>query len=772
MNIFRYLPSLIIVFTLSNLNSEAQDRPIGYWRSHMPYNTALGAVTDGNSIFTICNQSFFYWDNVQHEYNPYSKVEGMSDVGMGQIGYDTTTNTVILAYQNDNIDLFKDNSFFNIPDLKNKMVTGSKVIHNIYTYNGAAYLSTDIGIVVIDLATKNIKETYVFVKNNQPISINGFSAQGNYFYAATNFGLFRADKNSPQLQNFAVWQQLDSIHSFNFISGINNKLYLSTNDSLFTFTNDSLKYLYASKLYISHVNAFNDGVWFGEYDSSVYKGDEKKIDTNYNPVDSFTVHGYPAQLVETNDGSLWLADVFNGLQRRIGPNSLGTFYPPGPASPSNFDIHAYNKEVYVAHGGYNDLLRQLNTSAGFSAYKDGNWTSRGTYTYQPFGDTVSDIMTVLKDQATGTIYGGSFEDGFFSIQPNGDYQLIKHSPFFDPNYTLYPAVTVLGMAIDNQDNLWISLLGATHELVVKTSDNNWYNFSVGTTGAFNFAGGQIIIDDNGQKWWAVTGGGGVIVYNDNGTISDPSDDTHKQLIQGVGLGNLPSSTVFSLAKDQDGNIWIGTNNGIAIVNCPGQITQSNCSCNGQSFCDAQIPIVQYDQFAGYLFSGENVRTIAVDGANRKWVGTDNGVWLLSPDASKIIYRFTQDNSPLPSNLIQKIAVDPITGDVYIGTQQGLVSYHSTATEGTTSNQNVLVYPDPIPSGYNGTIAIKGLAANSDVRITDISGQLVYRTTALGGQAVWNGYDYTGHRPESGVYLIFATNSDGSQTYVGKMAFIQ
>src|SRR6185437_9683461 len=257
MNIFRYLASFIIVSTLLNFNCEAQDRPIGYWRAHMPYNTAIGAATDGNSVYTICNQSFFYWDNVQKEYNPYSKVEGMSDVGMEQIGYDTTTNTVILAYQNDNIDLFKNNSFFNIPDLKNKMVTGSKIIHSIYTYNGVAYLSTDIGIVAIDLTAKNIKETYVFVKNNQPISINGFSAEGNYFYAATNFGLFRADKNSSQLQNFAVWQQLDSTHSFNFISGANDKLYLSTNDSLFAFTNDSLKYLFASKLYISHVSAFN-----------------------------------------------------------------------------------------------------------------------------------------------------------------------------------------------------------------------------------------------------------------------------------------------------------------------------------------------------------------------------------------------------------------------------------------------------------------------------------------------------------------------------------
>ena len=250
------------------------------------------------------------------------------------------------------------------------------------------------------------------------------------------------------------------------------------------------------------------------------------------------------------------------------------------------------------------------------------------------------------------------------------------------------------------------------------------------------------------------------------TLQDPADDKYYKLSTGVGNGNLPSNTVYCVAKDKNNNIWIGTANGIGIV--------SNCYApfDGTPPCDAQIPIVQYDQYAGYLFAGSNVRTIAVDGANRKWVGTDEGVWLLSSDASQIVYRFTQDNSPLPSNHIEKIAVDQVTGEVYIGTDQGLVSYRGTATDGNTSNSNVLIFPDPVPSGYSGTIAIKGLTADADVRITDVTGQLVFRTKALGGQAVWNGVDYKGHRPQSGVYLVFASSSDGSQVYSGKMVFLQ
>src|SRR5690606_33054955 len=139
--------------------------------------------------------------------------------------------------------------------------------------------------------------------------------------------------------------------------------------------------------------------------------------------------------------------------------------------------------------------------------------------------------------------------------------------------------------------------------------------------------------------------------------------------------------------------------------------------------------------------------------NRKWVGTANGVWLISEDGEKVIYRFSEDNSPLPSNQIRRINIDPVTGDVYISTSKGLVSFRSTATEGKEAIEDpLLVYPNPVPPGFSGMIAVRGLTENADVRITDISGQLVYRTKAFGGQAVWNGRDYTGHKVQSGVYL--------------------
>jgi len=753
-----YRSSLILFITLLSCQLTAQERPIGYWRSHLNYNNAIGVATDGTSVFTICEQSFFIKSNKTGGLTTYSKVEGMSDIGMACIGYDAGTETVILGYQNSNIDLFKDNTFYNIPDLKNKAIAGIKNINSIATEAGIAYLSTGIGIMAVDLANRDIKEQYVFYRNSRLIPIIATTTDSSYFYAVADSGVYKINKNSPQLVNYLAWKILDTKHAFNSITSVNNKVFLSTIDSVFVIQADTLKFVYQSPTHIQRLDPVANGVWVTTYNDTLYKGYGKKIALNYQVIDSFNAMGKSLQTTETPDGLVWVADDLFGLSRRTSDGSFGLEIPFGPSAPTGFDIYANNRDVLFAHGGYTDLYRPSGIKYGFSEFKNELWQ---TYTYMPqyLYDTILDFTCVVKDPLDGTIYAGSFQNGLFVYKTDGTSQLIQ-SPIIEssvPNPGLYQ---IVGLAFDNDDNLWITVFGATHNLVEKTRDGKWIKYGTGLSTSYPNTAGPLLIDDNGYIWFVGLSGCGVIVNQ----VSQSGSDNAVQLLVGKGYGNLPSNNAYCIAKDQNGDIWVGTSNGIGIFNCGGQVLQGGC--------DAQTPIVQYDKFAGYLFNAQNVRTIAVDGANRKWVGTDNGVWLLTPDASKYIYNFTQDNSPLPSNLVQKITIDPVTGDVYIGTTQGVVSYHGTATEGGTSNSNVITYPNPVPSGYSGTIAIKGLVANGDVRITDITGQLVYRTTALGGQAIWNGKDYKGHRPQSGVYLIFVTNSDGSETFAGKMIFMQ
>jgi hypothetical protein len=464
--------------------------------------------------------------------------------------------------------------------------------------------------------------------------------------------------------------------------------------------------------------------------------------------------------VQTSTDDVWIADPVAGLQHKVD-NGSGPYTPAGPTDVGAFDIYAHNKDLYIAHGGYDDRFTPNKSFDGVSSFIGGKWSRLEQGYSDPFYN-VHDVVNVLRDETDGSLFFGSFMDGLLIVKPDGTYQKYKDD-VFDVSKQNNLTRQVIGIAQDSKRNLWVSTMFSAKQLYARDLDSQWYTYYVPGAGW----GGQTLVDKNDQVWFINTDGGGVTVYDAAGTLADQTDDSYYHLTAGAGSGNLPSSTVYSIACDKNNNIWVGTDNGIGIVN--------HCSSpfNGTTApCDADWPIVQYDQFAGYLFAGNTVRTIAVDGANRKWVGTDDGVWLLSADASQIVYRFTKDNSPLPSNTIRKISIDGVTGDVYIGTDIGVVSFRSTATEGGTANNNVISFPNPVPSGYSGTIAIRGLVANADVRITDIDGQLVYRTKALGGQAVWSGKDYTGHRPQSGVYLIFVTNSDGTQTYSGKMVFMQ
>jgi len=735
----------------------------------LPYNSAVSLANDGTNIYTACGEGFFVVNpKVDWGGEAFSKAEGMSDLGMQCVAYDPATSTAVLVYADGNIDLYKDNNFYNIPDLKLKAVAGTKQIYYTYVENGMVYLSTSLGVVVLDLTERNISEVYQFYSGAQQLPVYSFTGLGQYFYASSTTGLYRIAKNSPQIQNYLAWQQVDSTHTFFEVTSMDSTLYMATTSSVYQMQNDTIKPFFTPTSASRKVINISPGdhqlfvsQWLGNVTLTAQLNGLGQL------ADSFLIQDSTCQVMQMPDSSIWLAGYHQGLGKKIAYFLYEFHHPSGPVDPVCFDVYANNNDVWVAHGSYSDRFDQLSNYNCFSNCKNGSFKSY-LLGSQPAFDTFNTVVSITKDESTGNVYAGSFGSGLMVLNPvNDSIQVVKQGVLDPCTPCGGTSYDVVGTAVDPSGNVWAATMGGTHELNVKDkATGNWYKYNVNIARSYPYAGGPMAFDNSGNVWYASLDGDGVIAYSTNNTISDVSDDSYYQLRTGVGYGNIPNYNVYSIAHDQSDNIWIGTADGIGIV-----YNASQCISN---HCDAEIPIVQYDQYAGYLFKGENVRTIAVDGGNRKWVGTDNGVWLLSPDAgnSSIIYRFTVDNSPLPSNHVLKIAVDQVTGDVYIGTDNGLVCYRSTATGGGTSSSNVITFPNPVPSGYSGTIAIKGLVTNADVRITDINGQLVYRTTALGGQAVWNGVDYKGHRPQSGVYLIFASSPDGSQTYAGKMVFMQ
>jgi len=760
----------VLIFTAISRSSFAQNEgpAVGQWRSLFSYNQATGVATDQLTFFCGTTAGFFTYNRQDGSLNAYSKATGMHDVGIAVVAHDIGTEYTLIGYENSNIDLFRDGAFYNVPDLMLSTILGDKRINDAEANKGFVYLATGIGLVTVNLEKKEIKETIPFFREGISATVNAVTFIGNDIYVATSVGSFKTSITNPGIQNYLTWEPLNDI-SFDELKASGTNLYAADSNKVYSVntTTGAATLVYTSSLDIKNLSkGTGSGIWVLQTADEFANGKGVLISKEGALSDSFRCF-YPTQLCQTDDGAVWFSDQyalpdFGGLRKKTGYSESQNLTPVGPPVNSFFDVYANDGELWVAHGSIDRSWRPLFNYYMFSHYRNGTWKNYNPEVNALKVPFLSDVTRVYKDNVSGSFLFSAVFGGVLELKPDG--QLINYkegaleATIGDAND--YKAA---GVVMDDKRNMWVANYGAPYELKVRSADGQWYKYHVdGNNGR---AAADILIDDYGQKWFIAPGGGGAVVFDDGGTLNNTSDDRSRVLRTGENNGNLPDNATFCIAKDRDGAIWIGTNSGIGIVNCPGDVISRQC--------ESSLKVVQYEgqTSANYLFKDIAVRAIAVDGANRKWIGTSNGVWLISADAEDIIYRFTAENSPLPSNEIYRINIDPVTGDVYFSTDKGLVAFRSTATEGTAANSDpLLIYPNPVPSGFSGTIAIRGVAENADVRITDISGQLVYRTNALGGQAVWSGLDYTGHRVQTGVYLVFVTNKDGTQKTTGKLIF--
>lgn len=304
---------------------------------------------------------------------------------------------------------------------------------------------------------------------------------------------------------------------------------------------------------------------------------------------------------------------------------------------------------------------------------------------------------------------------------------------------------------DNQGKIWI----ADHqEGLVTNVTGSFKSVSPSSLDTlYHIRKDSIITDEEGNKWIRQGAGQGLMVISPKNQVV--------YLYLGKGAGNLPSNTVKSMCLDKNGQLWIGTDKGVAVFDYPPSVF------TGKSL-DAYTPIFEKRRLLGT----ETITSIAIDGGNRKWIGTKNGIFLFSSDASELVSNFTVSNSPLPSNEITYITVEGNTGEVYMNTTKGMVSYRGTSTEAPTAQETVKIYPNPVKSDFSGLVAIEGLTENAYLKITDATGFLVYETRANGGTAIWNAKTLSGNKVATGIYFVFSMNEKGEETLVNKIAVIQ
>lgn len=708
----------------------AQNIPIGQWREHFPARPALGVTAGGDAVWCATGQGLFSLSAGEHAVTRYGKSTGLHDAGISAMAWHEGLQTLILAYHNGNIDLLAGGRVIHLPDVLQRPGLPDKTARSILLHGETALLPLASGIIAIDLRRRQIADTWW-----PGFPVLSAAILDNDIYAATPQGVFRAALSAPNLADPGYWKPLPPLPAQQLAAA--TVLAARVADTIFRFNGGAWEKWVHDRGPITFLQAAGNTLFAG------LPGRVLRLSGNAETIFADDLLPAPTGAVETA-GNLWVSDRRNGLiLHRNG--TFARLTPDAPAGPASGALLAHNGELWAASGVVNENWQPSGAHVPMSVLRDGEWLEMAP----PLPDAISLAA------GNGGVYAGTFGGGIFTYR-NGAPPL-QERPLGRER--------IGGLATDPQGNLWASAFGATQQqLLVKSPAGGWTGLTIPHYIPSN-AISQILIDDAGQPWIAGPLGGGITILHYGAQPNDPRDDRWKQLLSGAGRGNLPSSTVYCLAKDRDGWIWIGTARGIGVVQCAADML-------GPNACEAWLPVVKTDAFAGYLFQHEHVLSLAVDGANRKWAGTRNGAWLISADGSRILQHFHMGNSPLPHNTIQRIAIDPVTGEVFFGTGGGLVSWRGEATEGTEKQaDSILVFPNPVPSGYTGTIAIRGLVRDAYVKITDITGKLVFQTRAQGGQAVWNGRDYTGFRPQSGIYLILASDASGKEKIVGKLVFI-
>ena len=715
----------------------AQDVPIGYWKDYQSYTSASYIAEADNKIYCVTNGGLFYVNKDDNTVNRISKVTGLSDVGVKQVAYSAALEITVITYENCNIDLIKNNQIINISDVKRKEITGLKLINNITLRDGIAYLSCTFGLVLIDLENEEIKDTYKIGEGGDFEGINSCAFSNINIIVATTGGVYVANINTTNLFDFNSWKlDTNRIENYWNVFTIEDSIWVGDTNSFF---NNSVLFL-----------SYNDTLLIY---TTLLATPGKLINNQLEDVNF---------IYTDSEGGLWVADAKNGLLKFVDNNFQDSFIPDGPVRNDTYSLEYQENTLYMCHGGHNNFSSSGRIYDGVSIKNtDNEWIN---YNSSTLGGAIDVLEVVVRN---GTEYYASWRDGLSEMN-NGElvvkYNYENTNGALETSGSSNNRIKISDLKFDNSGNLWGLNSEVNQPLFVKTKNDEWFSFSMNQN-RFELFFNDLIIDQFEQKWGVIGRSGGLFVYDDNNTISDPSDDKYKILKNIVGQGNLPSMGVYSIAEDLDGEIWVGTDKGIGVFYNPSAIF------SGNNF-DAQQILITEGEYGQYLLSEEKIKCITIDGANRKWIGTEkSGVFLISDDGMEEILHFTTNNSPLFSDNIYDITINPSSGEVFIGTEKGLISYRSDATNGTTKQSTTKVFPNPVRETYNGIITISGLVTDANIKITDIDGNLVFEDFAKGGQASWSGKNKKGDRVSTGVYIVFSTDINGIEKIVSKILFI-
>ncbi len=770
---------LLFFLYISSLLS-AQTDYSNFWEDFYSYNNVKDFVKVDETIYALSDNAVFTYNITTQKITKLSSIQGLSGKTTSSIYYSKEFKRLVIGYKNGLIEVVDKDSTISISaDIVNFNQAGEKSINHITEYQNKLYLSTPFAIVVYDIDKLEFGDTYFIANGSSSVKINQITIFNDTIYAATENGIFNADISNPNLIDFNNWQQNFTGTSFKQITTFNNQLFTASNTNLFKINGvnltlirnfgASIKALKSSETHLSI--ALNNKVFI--------------FDANLNEVQhqsAITPFNYTLNNVFSVDNTLYLATQEFGVLTSNFTNisSFEEIHPEGPLSNDVFSIATQNNHLWVVYGGYDDTYTPSQNRQGFTHFNGETWVNKPYDPSNPIGDMVHITIDPNNDnKAYISVYGDTHDintmltGGLMVIEDNQITQFYNQNNStledIEPNDLNRITIRIGGTTFDRNGNLWVANTGATKKLKKLNTSGQWSSFDLNSVLTNNTKLGlnEIAIDKSNSKWIG-TRRNGVLIFNENG-------NQIKALTANTNLGGLPDLNVRTLAIDNNNTVWLGTLSGlVTYTNASSVFTDDNR--------DAKSIIILDDGIPKKLLGDQTINSIAIDGADNKWFGTDNGgVLYTNPNGQKTLANFSTKNSPLPSNKIIKISVDNSTGKIFFATDKGIVAYNSNVAPFGDVLGDVYAYPNPALKNHP-TITIDGrngthLPKGTNVKILDAAGYLVFETNVVegqqlqGGKVVWNKTNLAGKKAASGIYIVLLSNDDASETAITKIAIV-
>lgn len=756
----------------------AQDIAIGDWKAHLPFRKGISVTQSETEVYLAFESQIAIVDKAEFSIDKLNKVNGLSDVSIQAIKYNESKKILVVAYENGNLDLVKESEIININQIKETLTYNDKAINHISFSGDYAYLACNFGIVQINMIRNEIKGTFPFTN---PKKVNATVASGSKIYAFTDEGIFEGD-TMLNLLDFSTWRKHDDTDgrwqssrslSATLFQGV---VYADISDTLMRYIDnkwetfevyewagsgfDTLSQFYNPSYNIKYIEPdYNENAivisWEGKTGPArmTSLSLDRTYFINYNPTYFADIN----QAIVDQNNRWWITDEFRGSSYYA--DAYVAITPNAPYNKGVQGLAIKDSKVWVA-GGTIENWTGTGDNSGTYLLDEGFWKRYSSTDYSELA-SIPDHIRVATHPTNDKVYLATFGDGIVEI--DGDnITIFKENSSLQTDVLDQTKYKVSGIAFDDAGNLWCSNFGASRPISVRKTDGTWESFNAPSQFQRIV---DVVVDFNGYKWFATksSGNGNGILVFDEGDLNTTGDERYAILT--ADNSQLPNNDVISLAVDLDGEVWVGTSQGTALFECTYDVFDGTCP--------GRRVVASANDFGDYLLKTQVINAIAIDGANRKWFGTSAGIFVQSEDGQEEVLRLNVNNSPLYSNNITALAIDDKTGEVYIGTDRGLISYKSNATKGTEIHDEttILAYPNPVRPNYEGQIAIRGLVEEANVKITDINGTMIFETQAFGGQAIWDGKDYNGRKAASGVYLVFSSRKDGLDAIVTKILFL-